>query len=196
MPKLFNIGYYDENELRNEGFKFIGKNVKIAKNCTIVGCENISIGNNVRIDAYTTITAIGNGFVNIGSYVHIGTCVLLIGGSGIIIEDFCNISHGTKIYSKADDLSGEYLVNPLVPEKYTNVVSGCVTLKRYCMVATLCVILPNVTIQEGTVLGALSLLTRSLPEWSIFVGNPARKIRKRSKKLIELEKELLKDNTK
>lgn len=40
-------------------------------------------------------------------------------------------------------------------------------------------ILPGVEIGEGTVVGAGSIVTRSLPPWSIAVGNPARVIRPR-----------------
>lgn len=190
MSKLFDSGYYDENDLVNEGFKKIGKNVKIAKSCTIVGAQNISIDDNVRIDAYTTMIAAGEGYIKIGSFVHIGTCCLLIGGDGIIMEDFSNLSHGSKIYSRADDLSGEYLVNPLVPEKYTNVSKGCVTLKKHCVVGTSCVILPNIVINEGAVIGALGFVTKSIPEWGIYLGNPLRKIKDRTKNLLILEKEL------
>jgi acetyltransferase-like isoleucine patch superfamily enzyme len=193
MNQLFDTGYFDEHELRRNGFKSVGNNVRIAKNCTIVGTENISIGNNVRIDAYTTMIAAGDGSISIGSHVHIGTCCLLIGGDGITMEDFSGLSHGVRLFSKADDLSGEYLVNPLVPEKYTNVTKGHVTLKRHCVVGSSSVVVPNVTIGEGSVVGALCLVTRSLPEWSIFLGNPLRKIKNRSKNLLELEKQLLKD---
>jgi galactoside O-acetyltransferase len=39
--------------------------------------------------------------------------------------------------------------------------------------------------------GALSLVTRSLEAWGVYVGAPARRVKTRSKKLLELEKELL-----
>lgn len=191
MNQLFNTGYFDEHVLRMNGFKSVGSNVMISKNCTIVGAENISIGSNVRIDAYTTLIATGDGYIDIGSYIHIGTCCLLIGGDGIVMEDFSGLSHGVKIFSRADDLSGEYLVNPLVPEKYTHVTRGCVTLKRHVVVGASSVIVPNVTIDEGTVVGALGLVSRSLPPWSIFLGNPLKKIKDRSKTLLKYENELL-----
>ena len=190
MGKLFDGGYYNEIDIKNEGFRRLGKNIKIARNCTIINVENISIGNNVRIDAYTTIIASGDGYVDIGSYVHIGTCCLMIGGDGIIMEDFSNLSHGSKIYSRADDMSGEYLVNPLVPEELTNVSKGCVTLKRHSVIGTSSVLLPGITVGEGAVVGALSLVNKNLPGWGVYFGASARKIGERSKKLLELEKKI------
>ena len=68
----FDVGFFTEHELKKFGFKNLGKNISIAKNCTIIGLGNISIGDNVRIDGYTTIVASGNGFLNLGSFIHIG----------------------------------------------------------------------------------------------------------------------------
>ncbi len=57
MQNPFDPGYYCSEELRTFGFGSVGKNVQIARNCTIIGLPNISIGNHVRIDAYTAIIA-------------------------------------------------------------------------------------------------------------------------------------------
>lgn len=58
----FNPGYFTEDELRDFGIASVGVNVRVARNCTIIGLANISIGDNVRIDGYSTITASGEGF--------------------------------------------------------------------------------------------------------------------------------------
>ncbi len=111
----FEIGYYYENELKSFGFKAIGSNVKIAKNCLIVGASNISIGDNVIIDAFCSIIASGNGNLRIGSYVHIGAFCHLLASEGIELKDFSGLSQGVKIYSKTDDYSGNSLTNPTIP---------------------------------------------------------------------------------
>ena len=41
MMNPFNPGYYNEDDLKDAGFKAIGRNVQIAKNNTIIGIENI-----------------------------------------------------------------------------------------------------------------------------------------------------------
>jgi len=38
-------------------------------------------------------------------------------------------------------------------------------------------VLPGVTIGEGAIIGACSVVTRSVPQWTIAVGNPARVLR-------------------
>ncbi|AXU94840.1 MAG TPA: galactoside O-acetyltransferase [Erwinia persicina] len=187
----FDVGYYSENELRECGFKRLGKNVSIAKNCTIVGLENIAIGDNVRIDGYTTIVASGEGFLTLGSFIHIGGYSLLSAGAGITLHDFSGLSQGVKIYSKTDDYSGNYLTNPTVDADYTGVSSGEVTLGRHVIIGSGTVILPKVTIGEGASVGALSLVTKSLPEWGMYFGAPAKKIKDRKKKLLEVEQRFL-----
>ncbi|KHT13336.1 MULTISPECIES: acyltransferase [Pectobacterium] len=192
----FNVGFFTENELVNFGFKALGRNVCIAKNCTILGLENISIGSNVRIDGYTTIIASENGFLNLGSFIHIGGYSLLSAGAGITMNDFSGISQGVKIYSKTDDYTGNYLTNPTVSHEYTGVTSGEVILGRHSIIGSGTVILPNLTIGEGVSVGALSLVTKNLPEWGVYFGSPVKKIKERNKNLLKLEKEFLTEMSK
>jgi acetyltransferase-like isoleucine patch superfamily enzyme len=193
MENPFNPGYYKDEELAGFGFKSIGNNVQIAKNCTIVGLSNISIGSNVRIDGYCSIIAAGHGWVSIGSFVHIGSFCYLSAGDGIAMEDFSAVSQGVRIYSRSDDYTGENLTNPTVPEKYTSIIRGTVTLGRHVIIGSGSVILPKVTIGEGSSVGALSLVTHSLEPWGAYVGSPCRRFGNRSKKLLELESRLLEE---
>lgn len=186
----FNSGYYTEHDLKNVGFKAIGRNVQIAKNCTIIGLENIAIGDNVRIDGYCTIIAAGQGWVNFGSFIHIGGYCLLSAGDGIRMENFSGLSQGVRIYSITDDYTGQHLTNPTVPEKYTGPTRGTVTLGRHVIIGSGTVILPKVSIGEGSAVGALSLVTKSLDPSGVFFGCPAKRLKGRSKRLLELEAEL------
>lgn len=189
MSDLFPQRYYNSNELRDAGFKSIGENVRIHATCNIHGVSNIALGDNVRIDAYTTIIATGP--IELGSYIHIGAYCLLSGGDGITLQDFSGLSHGVKIYSRSDDYSGESMTNPCVPPQYTNVIRGRVTLGRHVVIGSGSVVLPNVTIGEGSAIGALSLVAKDLPAWGIYFGNPVKRIRSRSQRLLELEREFL-----
>jgi len=181
--------YLTELELSNSGFKFVGKNVMVHENINIHGIENISIGNNVRIDPYTSLIA--TGLITIGSYIHIGSYCYLSGGESIVMEDFSGLSQGVKLYTRSDDYSGEYLTNPTVPSQYTNIEKGAITLRKHVIVGSGSVILPGVTVGEGSAVGALSLVNKSLPEWGIFTGVPARKLKDRSKNLLKHEEALL-----
>ena len=78
MKNPFNLGYYETEELKTFGFLSIGDDVEISKTCNIVGLENISIGNNVRIDPFTTIVSSKKEKIVIGSNIHIGLSLIHI----------------------------------------------------------------------------------------------------------------------
>jgi galactoside O-acetyltransferase len=190
----FNAGYFGTAELRALGFD-VGENVSIAKNCTIIGLggasfRNISIGNNVRIDGFTTIAA-ASGHLTIGSYVHIGGYCFLACSGGVTLEDFSGLSQRVAIYSASDDYSGAALTNPTIPQEYLNVKVAAVRLCRHVIIGSGSVILPGVTVSEGTAVGAIAVVHKSLPEWSLFAGNPIRRLKSRSKALLEAEERLL-----
>lgn len=184
----FDVGFYSNDELSVLGFKSLGENVSISKNCTIIGIPSISIGDNVRIDGYTTIIAVGGGHLTLGSFIHIGSYCHLSAGAGITMEDFSGLSQGVKIYSKTDDYSGAYLTNPMVPDELTGVSAGEVVLGKHSIVGAGTVILPGVNIGEGSSVGAQSLVTKNLPEWGVYFGCPVKKIKNRKKNLLELER--------
>jgi acetyltransferase-like isoleucine patch superfamily enzyme len=185
---LFNYGYYNENDLKQYGFKSIGKNVLIDKNCTIIGKENISIGDNVRIDGFTTITCINNGYLKIKGNNHIASYCLIAASGGITFERFSGIAHGVKLYSSSDDYSGKSLTNPTISKKYKNEVVKPIYLGEHCIIGSNSVVLPGVNISQGVAVGAMSLVTKNLDEWGIYFGTPVNRIKNRSKKLLELEK--------
>ncbi|TSB44528.1 acyltransferase, partial [Alkalicoccobacillus porphyridii] len=51
------MAYLDEIQLKEMGFKSVGENVKISDKASFYGCDNISIGNNVRIDDFCVFSA-------------------------------------------------------------------------------------------------------------------------------------------
>ncbi len=189
MSKL-DPGYLNESELRAEGFAALGNGVAIARNCTVIGTANVTIGNNVRIDGYCTIVA-SEAPIVIGSNVHIGAYCLLSGGEGIEMHDFSGLSQGVKIYTRSDDYGGEHLTNPTVPAKYTGGARGKVTLGRHVIVGSGSVILPGATLADGCSVGALSLVNYDLEAWGVYSGCPAKKRKDRSRGLLRLEREYL-----
>jgi acetyltransferase-like isoleucine patch superfamily enzyme len=188
MPNPFDPGFYDTSELRRMGFSQVGDNVRIAKNCTIVGLENIVIGDHVRIDAYCTIVATGH--LYLGSHIHIAAHCHLSAGDGIRMEDFSGIATGVRLYTRTDDFTGSFLTGPMVPHEFTRATRGMVTLGRHVVVGSQSVVLPNVSIGEGSCVGALSLVTKSLEPWGIYVGCPVRRFKERSQRLLDLEAEM------
>jgi len=185
----FDRGYYGSEELRDLGFKRVGHNVTIAKNCTIIGLGHVSLGNHVRIDDHVTIAA-HSGFLELGDYIHIGAGSYLACAAGIKMADFSGLSQGAKIYSCSDDYTGKHLTNPTIPRKFLRVTTAPVLLGRHVIVGAGSVILPGVEIGEGSSVGALSLVTKSLEAWGVYFGSPVKRLKSRSKDLLDLERTL------
>ncbi len=176
--------FYSKKELGTLGLKSYGKNVLISRKCSIYSPEKISIGDNVRIDDFCILS----GSVTLGNNVHISAYSALYGAEEIIFQDYSGCSARTTIYSAMDDFSGDYLIGPMNPMDTTNVVGGRVTIGRFVQLGAHCLVFPKVTIHEGSVIGALSLITKDIPEWSIYVGIPAHKIKDRKKGLLNFVK--------
>ncbi len=174
--------FYSEEELTAIGLKSYGKHVLISRKCSIYGAENIEIGDNVRIDDFCILS----GKIKLGSNIHISAYVALYGAMGIELEDYTGISPRSTIYSAMDDFSGEYLIGPIHPDGTTNVIGGKVTLEKYVQIGCNSVIFPNITIGEGSVIGAMSLVKSDMEPWGMYVGVPAKKIKSRSQTLLHL----------
>jgi acetyltransferase-like isoleucine patch superfamily enzyme len=129
-----------------------------------------------------------SGRVRLGRNVHIAVFVNLAGSSaGVFVDDFAGISYGSHVFSQSDDYSGAFLTGPTVPAKYTRTRKEAVHIERHCIVGAACVILPGITLAEGTAVGAGSLVTRSTQAWSVYVGSPARRVKDRSRDMLALE---------
>lgn len=187
--------FYSENELKQFRFRSIGKNVFIKKNVGMFFIENISIGNNVRIDDNVIIVASNKKTpVMIGNYIHIASNCYLAGSDGIEIMDFATLAPGVSIFSASDDYSGKKLTNPMVGKPYIGGKSGKITLCKHVIIGAGSVVLPNVTIKLGSAVGALSLVNKSLDAWGIYSGVPAKRITSRHKDILKQEKKFLKKN--
>jgi len=175
------------NELRNIGLKDFGANVFVSRNARFYSPQTISIGSNVRIDDFCIIS----GSVTVGSYVHIASHSVLTGGvAGIFIQDFANLSQRVNVFANSDDYSGESMTNPMVPDKFKKLVQEKVGIGKHVIIGCGSVVLPGVEIREGSAIGALSLVNHDTEEWSIYAGVPARKIKHRSRELLQFEIEL------
>ena len=187
------ISFYSEKELKKFKFRSIGKHVLIKKNVGLYFIENISIGNNVRIDDNVIIVASKKeNPVKIGNYVHIASNCYLAGSAGIEMSDFSTLATGVQIFSASDDYSGKNLTNPMAGNPYVGGKSGKVTLCRHVIIGAGSIVLPDVTIKQGSSVGALSLVNKDLNPWGVYSGIPAKKIKSRYKDVLKLEKKFLK----
>lgn len=184
--------FYTDEELKKIGFKSIGNNVLISNKTSIYNPQNISIGNNVRIDDFCVISA-GYGGVEIKNNVHIAVFCSLIGQEKIVMNDFSGLSSRVSIYTSTDDYSGEFMTNPTVNSKFTNVINGEVIIGKHVIIGAGTIILPNTTISDYSAVAALSLVVKNVDKFKIVGGIPAKVIKERKNNLINLECEFLKN---
>lgn len=90
---------------------------------------------------------------------------------GIYIGNNVGIAHNTKIYTLGHDLDDPKFKTKGAP----------VTINDNVFVFSNVLIMPGVTIGEGAVVLAGSVVTKDVEPWTIVGGNPARKIRERSR---------------
>jgi galactoside O-acetyltransferase len=185
--------FYTKKELKKIGFKSVGSNVLISNKTSIYNPQNIKIGNNVRIDDFCVISA-GGGGVEIKNNVHIAVFCSLIGHEKIVMKDFSGLSSRVSIYTSTDDYSGEFMTNPTVNSKFTNVINGEVIIGKHVIVGAGTIILPNVKISDYSAVAALSLVVKNVDEFKIVGGVPAKVIKERKNNLIDLECEFLKNS--
>ena len=181
--------FLSKEDVLKIGFKSVGDNVLISDKCVIYGAERIEIGNNVRIDDFCFLSA-GLGGIQIGNYIHISIYSSLVGAGKITMKDFSGLSSRTTVLSSSDDYSGLSLTNPTVPVEYSNVYSADVTLGKHVIIGCGTVILPGVTIGDGTAIGSLSLVKKNVEENIIASGVPVKKIGDRKLNIYELESKI------
>jgi acetyltransferase-like isoleucine patch superfamily enzyme len=180
--------YVAVSELRERGVTCGGDDVRVHHSVVIVQPENLILANHTRIDPFCIISATGT--IRIGQHVHISGHCSLLGEAGIEIEDFASISHGVKIFTAAD-IHGAHLVGPTVPDSYRKVLKAPVRVKRHAAITVGAVLMPGVTVGEGAVVGPMSFVRRNVPEWTVWVGVPARRIAIRPRNALELGEKLL-----
>jgi galactoside O-acetyltransferase len=182
---MLDYSFYSDDELALLGFKKLGRNVQISKTSIQIGKQNISIGDNSRIDALSILSA-SEGSITIGRNVHVASFCSIQGGGGVSLEDYSGLSHGVKLFSLSDDYSGSSLTNPTIPEEFLNIKSGPVLLQDHVIVGANSVILPDLTVGMGSAVGALSLVNRSLAPLGIYSGIPAKLIKPRANSFLSL----------
>lgn len=160
--------------------KFVGEDVFISENVEIRQPQMLSIGKHVAIDTGFYITT----QAEIGDYVHIGPYVNIIGGADVslVVGDFTNIAAGSKLLCGSDTFLGDGLVTaPGISVEYTKVKREPIVIKRFANIGANVVIMPGVTIGEGSVIGACSFVNKNTEPWTVYVGTPAKPIKKRPK---------------
>lgn len=140
-------------------FKVFGQGAEFRPGAYAEACSKIEIGNNVVIRPGTMLFADPTE-----------------GGGGIIIEDKVLIGAGVHFYTNNHAFSDS--ARPIFEQGYPDPKSSdSIILRKGCWIGACVIILPGVEVGENAVVGAGTVLTKSVPPRVIVAGNPGRIIR-------------------
>jgi len=144
--------------------------------------QGIKINNNARI--FSSVQIFGPNTIIIGNDTFIGHETLINGSynSKIIIGNFVDISHRVTIST------GTHEIDILGNHTAGKGISADIIINDGVWIGMNSIILPGVTIGKKSIIAAGSVVTKSVPEYSIVAGNPAKIKKIYNKKLDKWEK--------
>jgi acetyltransferase-like isoleucine patch superfamily enzyme len=156
-----------------------GQNTKIYPFARIAAPEMISIGNGCQIDDFTFLAG-GQGII-LGNRVHIASYSSIVGGGHAIMENFSGLAASCRIVTGSEEFMGEGLTNPCAPKEFRFPKTGEVVIEKHALLFTNVIVLPDVVIGEGCVIGANSIVTRSIEPWGVYMMKNGRLTRVRER---------------
>jgi acetyltransferase-like isoleucine patch superfamily enzyme len=152
---------------------FIGKNVVIDDNVVLDAKggqdSTIRIGDGVVLSRGTVLSCKG-GSISIGSKSNFAIGCIVHAGAPVIVGESCLLAAGCYLVGVGNHRFDRTDI-PMIAQPS---VSQGLTLSNDVWLGAKVVVLDGVTIEQGCVVGACSLVNRSLPPRSIAVGSPAR----------------------
>lgn len=167
----------------------VGKNCFLGLNawCTNYGSrETISLGDSVYCRGIIRCGSRGAGKVKIGSNVYIGDSSIISSESSIEIGDFTMISHGVHIFDTIGHPTDyamrekDWLIitKQIEDTERPTVPTAPIKIGRNVWVGFNAIIMKGVTIGDGAVIGAGTVVVDDIAAGSVVVGNPARVVNK------------------
>lgn len=113
---------------------------------------------------------------HVGKDIFIGDNVRLDEGHSnlIYIDDHAHITGGCRLLCHQRDLSEYYKGDDAAKLPYK---TGEIHIGKGVMIGMESLIMPGVTIGEGAIVGAYSLVTHDIPAWTLAVGRPAKVVK-------------------
>lgn len=92
----------------------------------------------------------------------------------LTLEDNVSIASGARLLCHQRDFSNYHVGSDYMQLGY---IERPIVLKKGCLIGMESMILPGVTVGEGAIVGAGSVVTKDIPAWTIATGNPAKVIK-------------------
>jgi len=132
----------------------------------------IMLGDRVSI-AHGCVIRTCTGTIRMGNQTRVGYGCIMHGLGGITIGDHVLLSPRVSIYAQNHGIKRD----ALIAEQEQSALG--VAIEDDVWVGANAIILDGVTIRQGAVIGAGAVVTRNVPPYEIWTGNPARRIGKR-----------------
>ncbi|MEY6431619.1 DapH/DapD/GlmU-related protein [Thioalkalicoccus limnaeus] len=142
-----------------------GRGIEIGSDCTLYTAVRLVIGDPGQY-RHTGLA--------IGDRVHVNVAAYLSGEGGLTIGDDCLIGPHARLLSAGHEIDDGEPVIARAPLTYGPIAIGC-----GAWIGAGATLLPGVSIGRGAVVGAGAVVTRSVPDFAVFAGVPARAIRYR-----------------
>ena len=138
---------------------------------------NLTTGKGCRLEAFSTNTNINKKIifhknVQINDYVHISAMERVTIGDNVLMASHIYISDNSHGFYK-----GSKQTSPSIPPIKRHYYIAPVSIGKNVWIGEGVVIMPGVEIGEGSIIGANSTVTKSIPNYSIAVGQPAKIIK-------------------
>ena len=159
----------------------VGQHTHIADTVIFKHKDTMKVGDYCNILDYTMISPT----LDLGDFCLIDRFVLVAGSKyHFTMEDFSGIGGGAKIWLQSNDY-----VHSLISTKAQ--ITGDVVLQKYSGIGSNSVVMPNNIILEGSIIGANSFVPPNFEfePWSVYAGNPIRKVKKRDQASVMREVE-------
>ncbi len=186
-PQPTSIEKYKNNVIIGQNTRTEGLNIQLRN--PQENKKYLSIGENSSIQG-DFIFEIAAGFIKIGNNTFIGgsTFICVDGieiGDDVLFSWGCTVvdnnSHSTRWSERKDDVKnwkrgldenkiGFY-------KDWQNVKNAKIIIKNKAWIGFNSIILKGVTIGEGAIIAAGSVVTKDVPDWTIAAGNPAKVIK-------------------
>jgi len=144
-------------------------NVDIGMSTIVYDLNDIKFGKYVIIDEMVYI-CLGKG-MSIGNNVHISAFSTITGNEYCTLGDFVTISVGSHLLTGSDDFIGSGFGNPTTPDRFRKVTAKPIIIEKFSRIGANSVIMPGVIIGIGSTVGANSVVTKNLDPWGVYIGN-------------------------